>query len=236
MSCNSCDKNSSSVLVIDSTSKEKLDTIFPATPVGKMIREHIKTSMGNGDNAEAIYQKSLSSLRTEPGAPEALYTTYNRVAKKDYFLRTMLVESLKELHSPGALAYLANIAKEKIPANLYPENAEINTRQDEIIIRITAVEGISKLAADSVMEAEKLLVELINSEDLTVRQMAVKGYLQSAFGNANEKIERLRSKLPKEEHWYLTADTTNIRKVKHPEMPAHFNIESKNTSTPPKIK
>jgi hypothetical protein len=228
--------NSSSALVLDSSSRSKLDTIFPNTAVGQMLKKHINAAMGNGENAESIYQQSLSVLRADTAAAEGLYTIYRKVPPANFMLRTMLAESLKELHSPNALAYLGNIAKEKIPDNLYPENAEINTKQDEIVIRITAVEGISKLASDSVAAAEKLLIELTGHDDLTVRQMAVRGYLQSAFGNRDKKIEELKAKLPKEEYWYITADTTAIKKVKYPEMPAQFNLETKNASNTPKIK
>jgi hypothetical protein len=49
-------------------------------------------------------------------------------------------------------------------------------------------------------------------------------------------MEQLRRKLPKEEHWYITTDTTGIRKVKHPDMPAEFKLKSKNSSNAPKIK
>lgn len=229
-------KSKSSTLTFDSTSSEKLDTIFPNTPAGAIVKSHIKVASGNGTNAEDDYQKSLSVLRAEPNAPEVLYNTYRKVPAQNFFLRTMLVESLKELRSQNALTYLNNIANEVIPADLHPGNAEINTQEDEIIIRITAVEGISKLAGDSLAAAEEMLMELTNHQDLTVRQMAAKGYLHSAFGNVTEKINILKRKLPKEEHWYITMDTTAITKVKHPQMPAEFKLEPKNSSAAPTIK
>ena len=37
---------------------------------------------------------------------------------------------------------MSSIAQEKIPPDRLPENAGIDTRQDEVMIRITAVEGI----------------------------------------------------------------------------------------------
>lgn len=234
--CRSGEKKEQSQLAEDSSSTVKLDTIFPNTAAGKIVQDHIRASMGQGEDAEARYQQSLSLLRKEPGAGEALYATYAKVPEQYYFLRTLLVEGLKELHAPDALNYLTEIANQKIPANRHPESAEINTRQDEVVIRITAVEGISALAADSVEAAEKILTALIDHEDLTVRQMAVRGYLHSKFGNAKEKIEVLRRRLPQQEHWYITTDTTNIRKIQHPKMPEEFKLESKNPTTPPKIK
>lgn len=156
--CRSGEKKEQSQLAEDPASTVKLDTIYPNTPAGKIVQEHIKASMAQGEDAEARYQQSLNLLRKEPGAGEALFTTYSKVPEQYYFMRTLLVEGLKELHAPDALKYLSEIAWQKIPANRYPENAELNTRQDEIIIRVTAVEGISKLAADSVEAAEKTLI------------------------------------------------------------------------------
>lgn len=234
--CRSDEKKEQSKLAEDSSSTINLDTIYPNTAAGKVVQEHIKASMGNGEDAEARYQQSLGLLRKEPGAGEALYSTYLKVPEQNYFLRTLLVEGLKELHAPDALRYLSEIANQKIPPNRVPESAEINTRQDEVVIRVTAVEGISALAADSVEAAEKELTGLIAHEDLTVRQMAVRGYLNSKFGNAKEKIEMLRRRLPQQEHWYITTDTTNIRQVPHPKMPDNFKLEPKNPTTPPKIK
>jgi hypothetical protein len=229
-------KSKSSTLTFDSSSTEKLDTIFPNTPPGAIVKSHIKAASGNGTTAEAYYQKSLSMLRAEPTAPEVLYNTYRKVPAQNFFLRTMLVESLKELRSPNALIYLDSIANEVIPADLHPENTEINTQEDEIVIRITAVEGISNLAEDSLAAAEELLMELTNHQDLTVRQMATRGYLHSAFGNVPDKINILKRKLPQEEHWYITMDTTAIKKVQHPQMPAEFKLEPKNSSKAPTIK
>jgi len=151
-------------------------------------------------------------------------------------LRTMLTEGLKELRSPGALAHLNDIAKEKIPADQRPENTEIDTRTDEVVIRITAVEGIAILAANRSAEAENSLLELTGHEDLTVRQMAARGYLNSPLGNVEEKLQVLRRKLPQTEHWYLTTKTTDIKQVQHPDMPAEFKLESKTPTDAPRVK
>ncbi|MCM3901387.1 MAG: hypothetical protein ND866_06755 [Pyrinomonadaceae bacterium] len=192
--------------------------------------------MEHGEDAEAKYQESLTKLRAEPGAADALYETYRKIPAENFMLRTMLTEALKELRSPGALTHLNNIAREKIPADRNPENAEIDTRTDEVVIRITAVQGIAILAANRSAEAENMLLELTGNEDLTVRQMAARGYLRSPLGNVEEKLQVLRRKLPQTEHWYLTTDTTNIKQVQHPEMPKEFKLKTDNASDAPQVK
>lgn len=225
-----------SVLSVDSTSQSQIDKLYPMTPAGQRVKEHMNASMGHGEDAEARYQESLTRLRAEPGAADALYETYRKIPAENYLLRTMLTEGLKELRSSSALAHLNNIAREKIPIDQRPEDTEVDTRRDETVIRITAVEGISILAANRSEEADKMLFELTGHDDLTVRQMAARGYLNSPIGNVEEKLQVLRRKLPESEHWYLTTKTTDIKQVQHPEMPKEFKLEAKTPTDAPQVK
>jgi hypothetical protein len=220
----------------DSTSQSQIETLYPNTPAGQRAKEHMQASMAYGEDAESKYQESLGKLRAEPGAADALYETYQKIPAENYLLRTMLIEGLKELRSPGALAHLKEIAGAKIPPNQHPKDTEVDTRADEVVIRITAVEGISILAANQSEEADKILLELTGHEDLTVRQMAARGFLGSSSGNSEEKMQMLRRKLPEAEHWYLTTKTTDIKTVQHPEMPKEFNLETKRPADAPQVK
>lgn len=148
----------------------------------------------------------------------------------------MLMETLKELRSETSLDYLYEFASKNIPRDTEPDNPELDTRLDEIIIRITAVEGIGLLAKRKNEEADKMLLRLSYHEDLTVRQMAVRNYLLSPVGNVEEKMELLYKRLPKDEHWYITTTSTDIKKVEHPEMPEEFEIKINETKDTPKIR
>jgi len=225
-----------SVLSLDPSSQSQVEKLYLNTPAGQRVKDHMNASMAHGADAEAKYQESLTRLRAEPGAADALYETYRKIPAEHYLLRTMLTEGLKELRSPAALAHLNDIAREKIPADRRPENTEIDTRTDEVVIRITAVEGIAILAANRSAEAENSLLELTGNEDLTVRQMAARGYLNSPLGNLEEKLQVLRRKLPQTEHWYLTTKTTDIKQVQHPDMPADFKLETRTPTDAPRVK
>jgi hypothetical protein len=225
-----------SVLSGDSTSQSQIETLYPNTPAGQRVKEHMSASMTFGEDAEAKYQESLNKLRAEPGAADVLFETYRKIPAENYLLRTMLIEGLKELRSPAALAHLNDIARAKIPEDQAPEDTEVDTRTDELVIRITAVEGISILAANQSAEADKMLLELTGHDDLTVRQMAARGFLQSSVGNVEEKLQLLRRKLPESEHWYLTTKATDIRQVPHPQMPKEFKLETKTPTDVPQVK
>jgi len=229
-----CEKKGAE-LVLDSNSTINVEDLLPNTNTGNLVKQHLRLAMGSGTDAEAKYQQSLERLKVNPEAGRVLYDTYKKVPAQHYMFRTMIVEALKQLRSPASMAFLDEIASDRIPEDSAPENAEIDTRIDEIVIRITAVEGLTLLASDSLVDANEALMGLTNHGDLTVRQMAARGYIKSSVGSAVEKIEALKSKLPKEEHWYLSLEDTNIKTVAHPEMPEKFEIIEKEAKNSPKV-
>ena len=230
----SCEKIGAE-LVLDETSIINVEDLLPKTNTGYLVKQHLRLAMGSGADAEANYQQSLQRLRANPEAGRVLYDTYKKVPAQHYMFRTMLVEALKQLRSSSSMAYLNEIASGRIPEDTVPQNAEIDTRIDEVVIRIAAVEGLSLLASDSLVDANDALMGLTNHQDLTVRQMAARGYIKSAVGNTAEKIEVLRSKLPQGEHWYLTLEDTKIKSVAHPEMPEKFEIIEREVKNSPKV-
>lgn len=202
------------------------ESVFPDTPTGSQVEQHLDTMAGVGEDAEERYQASLTELRANPEAASVLASVYAKVPEDHYFRRTLLVEALKELRSPEAFPHLRDIATSQIPADRMPDNSEVNTREAEIVIRITAVQGLSNLAQESVAEADELLLELVGHEELTVRKMAARGYLASPLGEYEDRLARLRKIVPQEEHWYLTTEATDPREVHHPEVLPDFDVDS----------
>ena len=202
------------------------DAVYPETPAGRQIKEHLTAMAGVGEDAEANYQKSLAAMRANPNVTPVLAEVYAAIPEEDYFRRTLVVEALKEMRSVDALPYLARVATAPIPEDRLPENTEVNTRENEIVIRITAVQGLSVLAAQESGEASDLLFELVGHDELTVRQMAARGYLGSSIGSTDEKLKQLYESVPDEEHWYLTTKLTEIREVQHPEVLPEFDLET----------
>ncbi|RZS99468.1 HEAT repeat domain-containing protein [Aquimarina brevivitae] len=226
----------SSELSFDESSVLSLDGFFASVPNGKLIQEHLQLAVGSGKDAEERYLWSLHRLRDQKNLAESIAMLYQKIPDQNYLYRTMLIETLKELRTEEALEFLYEIASLNIPRDTAPENPEIDTRLDEIIIRITAVEGLGILAKNKNEVAEKMLFRLTTHEDLTVRQMATRNYLQSPLGNVEEKMEMLYERLPKNEHWYITTKATDIRKVEHPDMPEEFEIKLNETKETPKIR
>ena len=57
-------KKDKSILTNDESSKVKVDTVFPDNAIGNLVRTHLKTAMGTGENAEAGSTSEVSSRLT----------------------------------------------------------------------------------------------------------------------------------------------------------------------------
>jgi hypothetical protein len=200
---------------------------FPNTPAGAQLRAHLAASVGTGEAAERAYQDSLVALRANPEVVAAISETYRRTPEELYLHRQLLVQTLKELRIGEALVALDEIAAQPIPPERFTAaNAEHSSREEELIIRSTALEGIVALK-DVDGAAEQRLVRYLDHEELTMRQLAVRGWLAAVDGEARAaRAAELRSRLPAAEHWLITAELTDIRSVPHPDLPERFDLDS----------
>lgn len=227
------DSTATSSLAPGEPGNGNLDNIYPQTPEGEFLKAHIAAAMGHGENAEEEYQNSLRKLRENPEMAAIIFESYQKVPADQYFMRTIFVETLKEFRNPRSLKFLQEIASAPIGEDLLKEDEERDTRQDEEVIRITAIEGISILAAEKDKAAEEALNGYFKNDNLSIRQMAVRGYL--AYGDFESKAARLKKIVPENEHWYIAA-STDVRQVEHPDMPEKFDIQPNSNSVSPKIK
>lgn len=229
-----CSNKSIDKLDISNNSNDTLPD-FPNTPAGQILKKHIQLMSAYGEDAEFNYQASLVALRKDSTMNNLIFEVYKRTNPDQYLLRSLLVESLKELKLISSLGMLNEIASSQIPAET-SNNPEYSTRENEILIRSTAIEGISYLVQDQTPEARNFLFALIDSKDITLRQMAIRGYL-SSYNTEKEvevEINKLKKKLPEEDHWMITTRTTDIKTVPHPTMPDSFNLKNinKNNNSP----
>lgn len=199
---------------------------FPNTITGKAVRMHIDTIVAVGEGAEADYQRSLAELRQMPGAADVAFVAYQATDETLYLQRQLLLATLADLEVPDALAHLDSIVAQLIPPERFTaEDAEYSTYVEELMIRSLAMEGIARQARPG-NEADELIEKYIAHPELTLRQIAIRGYLSVATSGfeRDRRTERVRKILPREEHWLLTAEQTDPRTVLHPEMPERFDL------------
>ena len=228
ISLQSCNDSSSVHLVNGEDNYYEL-TELPDTEAGRQLKAHITTMVAHGEDAESKYQASLNELRKDSTMYETVYSAYEKFSENKYMERILLTETLKELRTTDALNFLNDIATATVPAEKSVDS-EYSTRGNEVVIRVTAIEGITLLANNENEEARKLLLNLTENSDLTIKQMAVRGYLTSIKSDDELKreMEVFRRKLPEDLQWMISTKSTDITTVPHPDMPEDFHLDKKN--------
>ncbi|WP_257387588.1 hypothetical protein [Tahibacter caeni] len=212
------------------------DTTFPRGPLGDLLRAHMLAMVGVGtdaqqkyQDAENAYQASLRALREKgPEVVKLLANAYARTPVDDYFRRWALVETLRELHNPEAAATLASIATSAIPAERYKNDAERSSIDEELQIRVNAVEALGELAGKS-KAAESPLLELAGSPHIGIQRAAIRGYLAAAAApeERRSRAARLERVIPAERRSLISLETTDVKSVPHPAMPEKFEIDKR---------
>ncbi len=188
---------------------------FPRSTVGELLTRHLDSQVAVGEQAERDYQVSLRRLRGEPEAVGLLRDAYAREPESEYFARWQLVYTLASLEQREALSPLARIALSPLPAE-QGESPEVSTVGLESNIRVAAVDGLAALARRGVPEAETVLRRLVTHPDLSIRQRAVRGYL-AAGADYDARVKTLRAALPPSDHGLITLETTEVRRIPHPD-------------------
>jgi hypothetical protein len=210
--------------------------IFGNSQQAQSLQAHIKAMNAFGDSADIYFKESLSRLRADSTIHIEIMNTYQRVPENLYFAKAHLIQTLSDLETDASLEALNSIAS-RVPGQEKSRNPEYSTRAQESIISTTATEGISRLAVKGNETAYRYLNELVKSEDITVRQMAIRGILTSQLGgDEKSKADQLRKILPQEQHWMITSERTDIRTVPHPDMPSEFKFDRNAPKDSPKLK
>ncbi len=214
---------------------------FPDNELGRRLTQHLNLLTGLGEDAERKYQASLKALQQQaPEAAKLLFSSYLKMDESRYFRRWAIVETLKELRSNDALAYLQRIALAPLPKERFSD-PETSSLDKESHTRVTAVDGIAELAKLGNKGAETALAQFFTYPDLTVRRRAVRGYLAVGMGNRSDydrRVALLKSKLPRSDQSLITLTVTNIKRVPYPDdIPDNLTApQKKRDDAPPEVK
>ncbi len=188
----------------------------PNNPLNEKIVAAINLMGGVGDNAEAEYQTGLETLRAvaEEAVP-IIVAEYNDLPEIQYLDRWSLIQLLAELKHPMSLPDLDEILSSSIPPERSKAPHTFSTRREEIIIRTTAVEAITQIAAEKNREAIDLLLKHTQHENFSVKRAAIQSYLTVGEKNARKV---LLEKLPKSDHYILDIRREDVRKIPQPQV------------------
>ena len=190
---------------------------FKESPEEKLNEQIVRTVNlmgGFGDDAEEDYQASLEILRAvAEKAVHILVDEYDDLPETQYLDRWSLIQLLAELKQPSSLPALDRILATPIPPERSEAPHRFSTRGEETIIRMTAVEAITRVAAEGSREAGDILLRYARHENFSVKRAAIQGYLSLGRENARKV---LREMLPESDHHILNIGTKDVRDTPQP--------------------
>ncbi len=188
---------------------------------------------GSGEDAEEEYQRALGDVgKFGPDAVSAVAARLRLLPEEAYQERWFLVQALVDIGDPSGARLLGEILDTPIP----PERTEhadhhFSTVGEEVIIRTTAIEGLSRLAERGDKGAVQSLERHATNEQRTVRRAA----LRALSVHDGEAAARLAADLPKDERKALQAGAVDVRSVPQPEegLMVRRGLESRADEPPP---
>jgi len=187
--------------------------VFPDTELGQKLKQHIRIIALPAENmaeADENYSKSLVELRKTPAeAVKLLDEAYQKIEDRHYFNRWAMVNTLGDLAHAEAYKSLTSIAHTAIPAEKSGDLHHFSSQEEEIIIRVRAVEGLATLAKQGNKDADQTLLDLALNSPLNsaIQLRAIKGYL-NAGRDTDVRVKTLTRKLDKSLHDVITAQVT----------------------------
>jgi HEAT repeat protein len=123
------------------------------------------------------------------------------------------VQLLADLRESAALDLFQSILAAPIPPEKAPDMITYSTVGEEVMIRTTAIEGITRLAATGDRRALELLREYAQHEVFSIKRAAVQGYLDAVGPKGREELRKI---LKKQDHFILDLRRTEVQNVPQP--------------------
>jgi hypothetical protein len=187
----------------------------PDSP-GARVRAAINQMSASGPEAELNYRETLRALASDArAAVGAVRDMYRATPENQYMDRWTQVHLLADLRNSAALSVFDNILSTPIPPEKAPDMITYSTVGEEAMIRTTAIEGITRLAAQGEGEALELLRKHMQHENFSVRRAAIQGYLEAAGEGARDELRRV---LPERDHFILSIRRSEVQDVPQPKV------------------
>lgn len=175
------------------------------------ITEAINRMGGAGEQAEACYQQALDGLaRRAKEVVKALAEEMDRLEESGYLDRWSLVQLMAEMKHESALEALDRLLASKIPDERSSDPHSFTSVGEEVMIRTSAVEAATRIAADGSERARELLLRHASHENFSVKRAAIQGYLAHGGEGAREVLLK---QLPERDHFILGIQRVDVRQV-----------------------
>jgi hypothetical protein len=180
----------------------------PGLPIDLGYLFHLMENLN--DVAEPAYQRALDTLRARPAeSVQRLQDLYHATPRSWYLARWKTVAALGALETPHATAVLADIAAAPIvveQAHVDAVTHDSSAREEEGMIRRSAIHGLSRLVQRGEVSALQSLAQLLQAEDReVVIAAALELHIQGKLTKAQKTSLRQRgiaanfTKIPSEQ-------------------------------------
>jgi len=192
----------------------------PKNPLNEQIVETINRMGGVGEDAERSYQACLGHLFRNAREVVAIVTQELKDQPAGNYLdRWSLVYLLAELKQTASLGALDDILSSALPAEQLKDPHEFTTLGQEVMIRTTAVEAVTRLAADGAKEAQESLLKHALHENFSIKRACIQGYLQVAGEGGRATLQK---QLPQRDHYILDIKAIDVRQAPQAEGGLHL--------------
>ena len=166
---------------------------------------------GVGEEAEEAYQSALNALcRHGKELVSIVAAEYRDLPASQYLDRWSLIQLLTDLPNSASLPFLDDLLSIPIPPEESANPHSFSTAGEEVMIRTTAAEAVTQIAADGDRKALDILLKHARHESFSVKRACIQGYLTHGGPDARDVLTKL---LPERDLFILDIQRRDVRQV-----------------------
>jgi hypothetical protein len=184
--------------------------------VSELVSDALAAMTASGVDAERDYQRSLAALEHNPASADTIASVYRQLDEDRYLERWSAIQLITDMRGTGSVDFLADVLRQPIPEERGSDPAHgFSTVAEEVMIRTTAIEALSRRLAAGDRSAGDVLLSQLGSEILSIRRAAI----QAATDSGDEALaRRVRETVAgTDDEWMLSIRRSGVGSVPQPD-------------------
>ncbi|MBM7503722.1 hypothetical protein ACFPER_09570 [Agromyces aurantiacus] len=176
----------------------------------------VSAMTASGAGAEEAYRSALEQLREYGGeAVDVIAATYEQLEENAYQEQWALVQLLTDLALPETTRFFGHLVQTPVPEERSRDTVHgVSTVTEEVVLRTTAIEGLSRRIRDGDREAVDALLPALEHEYVAMRRAAWHGLVD---GGDEDGIARGRDILSSRgDDWIIEIRRTPVVEIDQP--------------------
>lgn len=173
----------------------------------RTLNDALGAMTAGGPDADKEYLRVLDRLRGDDEFVILVLKTLEAVDESAYIERWALLQLAIDLQNRVAGEFLSDFVRRPIPEERAEDTAHgVSTVTEEVILRTTAIEGLTRLHRED-FDATEVLIEIVGSSDYVAMRRAA--WFALVDGGRDDAIRRARELLEKSDYGWI-ADLKRI--------------------------